>query len=120
MWGCSRDMTWGREARARLSREEGTIRKDWGGKLPIALVYPNSYHLGMSNLGVHAIYSWLNSRQDVVCERVFWETPEGGSSLPPGSIEAPRPLTDFAVLAFSVTYELNYFNIPQMLKASGM
>ena len=41
--------------------EEGTIIKDWGGRLPVALIYPNSYYLGMSNLGVHAIYGLLNS-----------------------------------------------------------
>ena len=44
-----------------LSREEGTIIKDWGGRLPVALIYPNSYYLGMSNLGIHTIYSLLNS-----------------------------------------------------------
>ena len=44
-------------AGGRLSREQGTIIKDWGGRLPFALVYPNSYYIGMSNLGIHAIYS---------------------------------------------------------------
>ena len=44
-----------------LSREQGTIIKDWGGRLPVALIYPNSYYVGMSSLGVHAIYSLLNS-----------------------------------------------------------
>ena len=57
----------------RLSREQGTIAKDWGGRLPVALIYPNSYYLGMSNLGIHAIYGLLNSRRNIVCERVFWE-----------------------------------------------
>ncbi len=103
---------------ARLSREEGTIIKDWGGRLPIALIYPNSYYLGMSNLGIHAIYGLLNGYPNVVCERVFWE--KGDKKLPPLSIESQRPLTDFAILAFSVSYELDYFNVVSILKASGV
>ena len=104
------------QARQRLSREKGTISKDWGGRLPVSLVYPNSYYIGMSSLGLHAIYSLLNGYDDVVCERAFWE--KGDRQLL--SLESQRPLTDFAVLAFSVTYELDYFNVVQVLKASGM
>ncbi len=62
-----------KEARRRLAREKGTIFKDWGGRIPIALIYPNSYYIGMSNLGIHAIYSLLNGYPDVVCERAFRE-----------------------------------------------
>jgi radical SAM superfamily enzyme YgiQ (UPF0313 family) len=101
----------------RLSREEGTIIKDWGGRLPFALIYPNAYYLGMSNLGIHTIYNLLNSYREVVCERAF---PEEGDKNPPLSLEGQRPLTDFAILAFSVSYELDYFNIVSILKASGL
>jgi radical SAM superfamily enzyme YgiQ (UPF0313 family) len=90
------------------------IIKDWGGRLPIALIYPNAYYIGMSNLGVHAVYSLLNSHGNIVCERAFWE------KAPIRSVESQRPLSDFAVLAFSITYELDYFNIVQILKASGI
>jgi radical SAM superfamily enzyme YgiQ (UPF0313 family) len=102
---------------ARFSREEGTIIKDWGGRLPVALIYPNSYYLGMSNLGIHAIYNLLNGYHEVVCERIFWEKGDNNTLL---SIESQRPLTDFAVLAFSVSYELDYFNVVSILKASGI
>jgi radical SAM superfamily enzyme YgiQ (UPF0313 family) len=105
---------------ARLSREKGTIIKDWGGRLPIALIYPNAYYLGMSNLGIHAIYSLLNNHHEFVCERVFWERENQVKNLPLLSLESQRPLTDFAVLAFSVSYELDYFNILPILKASGI
>jgi radical SAM superfamily enzyme YgiQ (UPF0313 family) len=98
-------------------REEGVITKDWGGRLPVALIYPNSYYLGMSNLGVHAVYRLLNGYLKVVCERVFWEP---GEKRPPRAIESGRPLTDFAVLAFSVSYELDYFNIVSVLRAGGI
>ena len=115
-------MTWDRvrAARNRLKRESGTITKDWGGRLPFALVYPNSYFLGMSNLGIQAVYSLLNASQSVVCERVFWEEEQNRTSPPPVSIESQRELSDFAVLAFSVTYELDYFNIPRILAAAGI
>ena len=109
-----------RDARQQLSRETGTIFKDWGGKLPIALIYPNSYYISMSNLGIHAIYNLLNSYRDVVCERVFLEAVNKTRQLPPLSLESQRPLSDFAVLAFSITYELDYFNVVNILKASGI
>ena len=59
------------QPRERLSREEGVITKDWGGRLPIALIYPNTYYLGMSNLGIQAIYRLLNRHDRIVAERVF-------------------------------------------------
>jgi len=108
------------EARERLSRERGTVFKDWGGRLPVALIYPNSYHVGMSNLGLHTIYGLLNGYPDVVCERAFLETADRLRPAPPVSLESRRPLTDFPVLAFSVTYELDYFNVVNILKASGI
>ena len=115
-------MSWDeiKKLRRRLSREQGTIIKDWGGRLPIALIYPNSYYIGMSNLGLHAIYSLLNSYREVVCERAFWEAENRDKRLPTLSLESRRPLSDFAVIAFSITYELDYFNVVQILKASGI
>jgi len=109
-----------KKARQQLAREQGTVIKDWGGRIPIALVYPNSYYIGMSNLGVHTIYSLLNSYSEVVCERAFWERENRDKQLPTLSLESQQPLSDFAVLAFSITYELDYFNVVQILKASGI
>ncbi|MFA4837636.1 MAG: radical SAM protein [Dehalococcoidia bacterium] len=102
------------EARERLAKEEGSIIKDWGGKTSIALVYPNSYFLGMSNLGFHAIYGLLNKDDRIVCERVFWEGAE------PVSLESQRPLEDFDIISFSLSYELDYLNIPRLLKSGGI
>jgi len=109
-----------RKARRRLSREQGTIIKDWGGRIPVALIYPNSYYVGMSNLGVHTIYSLLNSYSNIVGERAFWERENQAQQPPVLSLESQRPLSDFAVLAFSITYELDYFNVVQILKANGI
>jgi len=74
----------------------------------------------MSNLGLHAIYSLLNSYSEVVCERAFWERDNRDEQLPTLSLESQRPLSDFAVLAFSITYELDYFNVVQILRAGGI
>jgi radical SAM superfamily enzyme YgiQ (UPF0313 family) len=114
-------MTWQavKEARQKLERERGTIYKDWGGKIHIALIYPNSYYLGMSNLGFQTIYGLLNSYNNIVCERVFQE-PERPKAETPIGLESQRPLPDFDVLAFSISYELDYFNVVQILKAAGI
>src|SRR4030042_3847889 len=108
-----------KEARQKLGRERGTVCKDWGGKIHIALVYPNSYYLGMSSLGFQTVYGILNSYSNIVCERVFWE-PQKLKPEHPLSLESQRPLPDFDVLAFSLSYELDYFNVVQVLKASGI
>jgi radical SAM superfamily enzyme YgiQ (UPF0313 family) len=104
------------EIRERLAAEQGTVTKEWGGKLPVALIYPNSYNIGMSNLGIQAIYRFVNDYPDAVCERVFYHA-DDDSIL---AMESQRPLTDFAILAFSVSYELDYFNVLQTLKAGGI
>ncbi|TET75278.1 MAG: radical SAM protein, partial [Dehalococcoidia bacterium] len=99
--------------------ERGTIHKDWGGRTPIALIYPNSYYLGMSSLGFQTIYGFLNGYENIVCERVFWE-PKIRRAEEPISLESQRPLPDFDVLAFSISYELDYFNVVPILVASGL
>ncbi|MDD5093026.1 MAG: radical SAM protein [Dehalococcoidia bacterium] len=102
------------KARERLAREQGTLLKDWGGKTSIALIYPNSYFLGMSNLGFQTLYELLNRNDCIVCERVFWE---GDETV---SLESQRPLGDFDVLAFSFSYELDYLNAARVLKSSSI
>src|SRR5437870_143094 len=99
-----------RKALALLATEEGAVRKDWGGRIAIALVYPNTYAVGMSNLGFQTIYTHLNALPDVVCERVFFPDPEDveehrRTGTPPLSLESLRPLSDFHMIGFSVTYE---------------
>lgn len=108
-----------------LSDEEGAASKDWGGKLTICLVYPSHYATGMSNLGFQAVYSLCNSFPDIVCERAFLpasaemkEYEKSGSRLM--SLESQRPLTDFDVLAFSVSFENDYLNIPVLFHLAGI
>jgi len=114
-------MTWEAvgEARKRLGKEQGTVRKDWGGKAHVALVYPNSYYLGMSSLGFQTVYGLLNAHDDVVCERVFCEQGVHGRGAPI-SLESQRPLPDFDVIAFSISYELDYPNVVRVLRTAGI
>ncbi|UCC65418.1 MAG: radical SAM protein [Anaerolineae bacterium] len=102
-----------------LQREIGTVYKDWGGRLPVALAFPNTYYLGMSSLAVHTLYRLLNSRPDVVCERVFWNG-GGAKTGPLRSLESGRDVGDFSVLAFSVSFEMDYFNLVAMLRQAGL
>jgi radical SAM superfamily enzyme YgiQ (UPF0313 family) len=107
-----------------LAGEEGTVRKDWGGRLPVALVYANTYRLGMSSLALHTVYRLFNDQPDVVCERAFAPV-EIYRSAPPEdepilSIESQRPLADFAVIAFTISYEMDYFNAVQLLRQAGI
>jgi radical SAM superfamily enzyme YgiQ (UPF0313 family) len=103
-----------------LGSEEGAVRKDWGGKISFCLIYPSSYRAGMSNLGFQSVYALLNREPDVVCERAFLpdrqelsEYRSSGTSLL--SRESQRPLAEFDILAFSVSFETDYMNIPRLL-----
>jgi radical SAM superfamily enzyme YgiQ (UPF0313 family) len=97
-------------------QERGAIRKDRGGRLAIALVYPNAWAIGMANLGVHAVYRLLNAPADVLCERAF--LPEGPGE--PRTVESHRPLADFDVVAFSLSFEEDWVRIPELLARAGL
>ena len=58
-------MTWTQtvEANKILNKEIGTVVKDWGGKLPIALAYPNTYYVGMSSLALQILYRRFNGHR---------------------------------------------------------
>src|SRR6185436_9678164 len=114
-----------KKAQSLLDAEEGTVHKDWGGKIAFALVYPNSYSVGMSNLGFQTIYRQLNLLPDVVCERVFLPDAADIDELRrtrsvPLSLESQRPLTDFHMVGFSVTYEGDYVNVLRLLDLAGI
>ncbi len=110
---------------ALLAAEQGAVYKPAGAALSVALAYPNTYHVGMSNLGMHQIYSILNHRDDTVCERVFLPDEEDTDEYGPGkerlsALESGRPVTDFDVLAFSVSFEQDYLNVLEMLRLAGI
>jgi radical SAM superfamily enzyme YgiQ (UPF0313 family) len=103
-----------------LAQEEGTVRKEWGGRIPICLVFPNSYHVGMSNLGFQLLYRLLNAEPDVVSERAFFpEAKElreySKSNTPLLSLESSKPLAQFQIIAFSVPFENDFPHIVSIL-----
>ena len=103
--------------RSLFKQETGSIRKDWGGRISIALVYPNIYRVGISNLGFQILYQLLNQLEDVVCERVFLPGP-GSKTGRVRSVESERILQDFELVAVSVPYENDFLNICRMLESS--
>jgi radical SAM family uncharacterized protein len=108
---------------ALLAAERGAVRKVGSVDVRIALAYPNTYHVGMSNLGVHQIYSILNRRNDTACERVFLPDEEdraeyARSGTPLFALESKRPVRDFDILAFSVSFEQDYLNVLEILRLS--
>lgn len=110
---------------ALIAAERGAVIKPQGADIAVALAYPNTYHVGMSNLGLHQIYALLNSRPDTACERVFLpddedleEYEKSGTKL--FSLESRRQVRAFDILAFSVSFEQDYLNILEMLRLAGI
>ena len=109
------------KARGILEKERGTVRKPWGGKITICLLYPNGYHVGMSNLGFQTLYQILNSESDVICERAFLPESEDlqeyrNSQTPLFSLESQKPLSHFDILAFSISFENDFLNVLTLLE----
>ncbi|MEJ2428816.1 MAG: radical SAM protein [Deltaproteobacteria bacterium] len=115
-------MSWQLQRRQKqwLADETGTVVKDWGGKIPIGLVYPNRYFLGMSNLGFQTVYHRLNLLANVVCERLFLPESEDMAAARSGpgplSVESQRPMADFHIVAFSLPFENDYPNLVHLLQ----
>jgi radical SAM superfamily enzyme YgiQ (UPF0313 family) len=112
-------------ARAALEREVGFVRKSHGGRLRIALAFPNSYFVGMSNLGLQTVYKLFNADERVVCERVFLPGKQElalwmQKRLPLVTIESQTPVREFDVFAFSVSFEWDYTNVVTMLRLAGL
>ena len=101
-------------------KEEGAVVKEWGGRLPIALTFPNSYYVGMSSLAFQLLYRWLNEEPDIVCERIFWQKGGAAAGQPLQSIESGRPADDFDIWAFTISWEMDYFNVIEMLRQAGV
>ena len=107
--------------RARLAREKGAVTKDWGGRLSVALTFPNYYRLGMSNLGFQLVYRLFNERTDVVAERVFLPDSQEMPLYLSGrggllSLESQTPLQKFDLVAFSLSFENDYPNVLAILE----
>ena len=101
------------------------VRKPHTNRLRVALAFPNTYYVGMSNLGVQTTYTLFNALDNVVCERVFLPAKQALAAAleKPGSlrtIESQSLVREFDVLAFSVSFEWDYPNLVSMLRLAGL
>ncbi|MBP2660768.1 MAG: hypothetical protein H6Q69_3800 [Firmicutes bacterium] len=116
-------MTWQLKEKLQktLAEEQGAMVFPPGSRQGFALVYPNTYHVGMSNLGFQIIYQQVNSRGDTACERLFLpdrktEPEYIRTNTPLMTIETQRPLYGFSLIGFALTFEMDYFNVVNILQ----
>jgi radical SAM superfamily enzyme YgiQ (UPF0313 family) len=119
--------SWQLRERAReiLAKEVGYVSKPHGGRLRVALAFPNTYFVGMSNLGFQTVYKLFNAEDDIVCERVFLPpktelAAQLTSGAPLITIESQTPVNEFDVFAFSVSFEWDYTNVVTLLRLAGL
>jgi radical SAM superfamily enzyme YgiQ (UPF0313 family) len=112
-------------ARQTLAKEVGYVQKPHINRMRVGLAFPNTYFVGMSNLGFQTVYRLFNDHPDTVCERVFLPPKQELKSLVERNarlvtLESETPLNDLDVLAFSVSFEWDYTNVLTMLRLAGM
>jgi radical SAM superfamily enzyme YgiQ (UPF0313 family) len=119
--------SWEQRERARqtLQKEVGYTKKPHGDRLRVALAFPNTYWVGMSNLGFQTVYRLFNAEPDVVCERFFLPPKQELASLvasraPLLTLESQTPVGDFDIVAFSVSFEWDYVNVLTLLRLAGV
>jgi len=119
--------SWAQRERAlqTLSKEVGFVVKPHGDRLRIALAFPNTYWVGMSNLGFQTMYRLFNVDDDVVCERFFLPPKQELAELiatraPLLTLESQTPVGEFDVIAFSVSFEWDYVNVLTLLRLAGI
>jgi radical SAM family uncharacterized protein len=91
------------------------------GSVPInvSLVYPNTYSIGMSNLGFQSIYSQINSRDDALCHRSFLSL-QNRNNYDVNTMEADKPINEYDIVGFSISFEMDYINIIKILELAGI
>jgi radical SAM family uncharacterized protein len=106
--------------------EWNSVKKEWrDDQVKIALIYPDVYDVGMSNFGTQILYDLLNREDWIVAERCYapWTDLEAElrkESLPLFSLETRRPLQEFDIVGFSLSHELTFTNVLNMLDLAGI
>ena len=106
--------------------EWGEIKKDKRDvDVRVAFCFPDTYEIGMSNVGMRILYGVMNQMERVWCERVFapWGDMEAQMrqhTLPLWALESQDPVQDFDMIAFTIGYEMAYSNIVNMLDLAGV
>jgi radical SAM family uncharacterized protein len=109
-----------------VGQEWNSVVKDWGrASVRLALCYPETYEIGMSNFGLAILYDLVNRRADLLAERVYapWVDMEAAmraAGVPLFALESRRTLDEFDALGFSLQHELNYTNVLNMLDLAGL
>jgi radical SAM family uncharacterized protein len=102
--------------RSFVDSEISTIQKSNTARIRIALVYPNEYHIGMSNLGLQATYRLFNQIDGLACERAFLPHDNKRKKGRLQTVESGKSVRDFDVIAFSISFENDYPNILTALR----
>ena len=106
--------------------EYNEIKKDLSNvRVRVAFCFPDTYEIGMSNVGMRILYGVMNEMDYVWCERVFapWTDMEAAMrshKLPLWALESQDPVKDFDMIAFTIGYEMCYSNIINMLDLAGV
>jgi radical SAM superfamily enzyme YgiQ (UPF0313 family) len=108
-----------------LAKEVGYVKKPHGNRLRVALAFPNTYWVGMSNLGFQTVYRLFNDEDDIVCERFFLPPKQelaelSAANAPLLTLESQTPVGEFDVVAFSVSFEWDYVNVLTLLRLAGI
>lgn len=109
-----------------LGNELGAIHKPWEqANIRWVLTYPEIYEVGASNLGHIILYNIINAQPRQLCDRAYLPAPDLAAKLrqtqtPLFALESQRPLQDFDILGFSLSYELGATNILEMLDLAGI
>ena len=106
--------------------EYGQVIKDKSKvKARFAFCFPDTYEIGMSNLGVRILYGVLNREEDIWCERVYdpWldmQEKMREHHLPLCACESGDPISEFDMIGFTLQYEMSYTNVLNMLDLAGL
>jgi radical SAM superfamily enzyme YgiQ (UPF0313 family) len=110
-------------ARTRRQGERFLFAKKQDAALRVCLVYPNRYPVAMGNLGFQIVYELFDRHAGVVCERAFLPDDVDLAGVSPGSLrsfESGRPVADFDVIAFSISFESDYLHVIPLLELVGV
>ena len=102
-----------------IIKDKNQVKARW------AFCFPDSYEIGMSNLGVRILYGALNAESDIWCERVYTPWPDMQEemrkyNIPLTAHESKDPLKAFDIVGFTLQYEMSYTNVLNMLKLAGI
>lgn len=116
---------WQVEERARTRRagERLLFPKKQAGDIRVCLVYPNRYRIAMGNLGFQAVYEIFDRHPEAMCERAFMPDEEDAPFVGSGnlrSLESNTPVRDFDIIAFSISFETDYWHVVRLLDLIGL